>query len=104
LGLHIPDRRSFLFEYDRGTENRSTLTRKFRWYEDGIPGFPYAAVLVVADAAARLENVRQVLRLAGERPISGCLLSDLATAGIEGKIFMDLRGRSGLCTLAEFIS
>jgi hypothetical protein len=104
-GLQCPDRKVFFFEYDRSTEGLATLAKKFRLYEDGIPGVPVAALVVVADSDGRLGTLaRKIPELAGERPVVGCVLSELAASSMDGRIFADIRGgtaRFGLVELAE---
>jgi hypothetical protein len=55
-------RRSFLAEYDRGTEPTRTLGAKLKAYADGLPGFAYEAVVIVIEGARRLEAVAAALR------------------------------------------
>lgn len=104
-GMQCPERKVFFFEYDRSTEGLATLARKFRLYEDGIPGVSLAALVVVADSDGRLGTLaRKIPELAGERPVVGCVLSELAASSMEARIFTDLRsgtGRLGLIELAE---
>jgi len=104
-GMRCPERKAFLFEYDRSTEGLAILAKKFRLYEDGIPGVPLAALVMVADSDRRLATLaRKIPELAGERPVLGCVLSELAASSIDARIFTDLRsgtGRLGLIESAE---
>lgn len=104
-GMQCPERKVFFFEYDRGTEGLATLARKFRLYEDGIPGVPLAALVVVADSDGRLASLaRRIPELAGDRPVVGCVLSELAASNMDARIFAAIPGGSekfGLVELAE---
>jgi hypothetical protein len=104
-GMQCPERKVFFFEYDRSTEGLATLAKKFRLYEGGIPGVSLAALVVVADSDRRLGTLaRKIPELAGEWPVVGCVLSELAASGMGARIFSDIRGgteRFGLVELAE---
>jgi len=104
-GMQCPERKVFFFEYDRSTEGLATLAKKFRLYEGGIPGVPLAALVVVADSDGRLRTLaRKIPELAGERPVVGCVLSELAASSMDAHIFVDLHGgteKFGLVELAE---
>jgi hypothetical protein len=101
LGLQFAERTTILFEYDRGTEGVETLCRKFQWYEGGLSGVVFSAVLVVTDTAKRLEMVSRKMDIDDSRPVAGCVLSDLVQAGLEGRIFTDLPRAAGLFSLEE---
>ncbi len=101
-GMQCPERKVFFFEYDRSTEGLATLAKKFRVYEDGIPGVSLAALVVVADSDRRLGSLaRKIPALAGERPMVGCVLSELAASGMDARIFSDIRGGTGGLGLIE---
>jgi hypothetical protein len=104
-GMQCPERKVFFFEYDRSTEGLATLAKKFRLYEVGIPGVSLAALVLVANSDGRLETLaRKIPELAGERPVVGCVLSELTESGMDARIFADIRGgteKFGLVELAE---
>ena len=95
LGLKTPLRRTFLFEYDRGSETLSTLIAKLRTYDSGLSGVRFSAAVVMADSAARLENLSRQARKEGFfRAVLGCLREELS-GGVEGAFFSDLRRLRG---------
>ena len=57
FSLKGPERRLFVVEYDRGTETREQLSRKFLAYAAGLSGFSFDAVILVAYSPERLETV-----------------------------------------------
>jgi len=65
VGLRVPERRTFLVEYDRGTETLPTLVGKLRAYEGGLSGIPFRALLLVTDTASRLETLARQVRKEG---------------------------------------
>jgi hypothetical protein len=105
VGLKLPERRTFLVEYDRGTETLPTLVGKLRGYEGGLSGIPFWALLLVTDTAARLDALARHVRREGFlRRIWGCVRTDLSAAGIDAPLFLDLRRiRPDKCALAESI-
>lgn len=53
---------TFAVEYDRGLEGlRYFVGSKIGWYRQGLPGFPLAAVLVIADGEARLQTLTRAI-------------------------------------------
>jgi hypothetical protein len=92
VGLRLPERRTFLVEYDRGTETLPTLVAKLRGYEGGLSGIPFRALVLVTDTASRLETLARHARKEGFlRKILGCVRSELSAEGIDAALFMDLR-------------
>jgi hypothetical protein len=49
FAVRTPERRSFVVEYDRGTETSGKLLEKLCSYDRGIEGFPFEAVLVLTE-------------------------------------------------------
>ena len=106
LGLRVPERRTFLVEYDRGTETLPTLVRKVRGYDGGLSGISFRALLLVTDTEARLETLARHVRNEGFlRRILGCVRAELSSEGIDAPLFQDLRridpGKSTLSESAE---
>ncbi len=92
VGLRLPERRTFLVEYDRGTETLPTLVGKLRGYEGGLSGIPFRALLLMTDADSRLEAVARHVRKEGFlRRILGCVRAELSAEGIDAALFLDLR-------------
>src|SRR6266851_5582260 len=92
VGLKLPERRTFLVEYDRGTETLPTLVGKLRAYEGGLSGIPFRALLLVTDTATRLETLaRHVRKESFLRRILGCVRAELSAEGIDAVLFHDLR-------------
>jgi len=91
LGLRLPNRQTFFLEYDRGTETLATFTKKLRFYEEGLFGIRFRAVLVIADGSGRLETLTKQLRKAGFfRRMLGALKGEILEAGIGAPVFRDL--------------
>jgi len=95
FALMLPERRTFVVEYDRGNETREQLTRKFLAYGEGLSGFLLDAVILVTDTPERLETVRHHLRhrLVSVR-LLGTTLSTVKTLGIHATEFLDIRAAS----------
>jgi hypothetical protein len=92
VGLRLPERRTFLMEYDRGTETLPTLVRKLRAYESGLSGIPFRALLLVTDTDSRLGTLARHVRKEGFlRRILGCVRGELSAEGINAPLFLDLR-------------
>jgi hypothetical protein len=92
VGLRLTERRTFLVEYDRGTETLPTLVGKLRGYEGGLSGIPFRALLLVTDTASRLETLARHVRKEGFlRRVLGCVRADVSAEGIDAPLFMDLR-------------
>jgi hypothetical protein len=92
FGLKLPERRTFLVEYDRATETLPTLVAKLRAYEGGLSGIPFRALLLVTDTSTRLETLARHVRKEGFlRRMLGCVLAELSAEGIDAALFVDLR-------------
>lgn len=92
VGLKLPERRTFLVEYDRATETLPTLVAKLRAYEGGLSGIPFRALILVVDTATRLETLARHVRKEGFlRRMLGCVRSELAAESIDAPLFLDLR-------------
>ncbi len=95
LGLRLSGRQTFFLEYDRGTETLATVTKKLRFYEEGLSGIRFRAVLVIAESSSRLETLARQLRKAGFfRRMLGALKNDILEAGIGAPVFRDLARHS----------
>ena len=78
-------------EYDRNTETLATFTKKLHFYEQGLFGIRFRAVLVIADGSGRLETLARQLRKAGFfRRMLGALKGEILEAGIGAPVFRDL--------------
>jgi hypothetical protein len=92
VGLRLPERRTFLVEYDRATETLPTLMGKLRSYEGGLSSIPFWALLLVVDTQSRLATIGRHIRQEGfTLRILGCLRTELVTQGIDASLFGDLR-------------
>jgi hypothetical protein len=92
VGLKLPERRTFLVEYDRATETLPTLVMKLRAYEVGLSGIPFRALILVTDTTSRLETLaRHIRKEAYLRRILGCVRTELAAEGVDAPLFLDLR-------------
>jgi hypothetical protein len=62
VAVREPLRRTFLAEYDRGTETLEKLLAKLEWYGHGLEEFRFEAVLVVTERTRRLDVLARDLR------------------------------------------
>jgi hypothetical protein len=62
LGVRALGRRTFLVEYDRGTETLEKLAQKFRWYETSLLGFPSEAVVFITERPRQADLLARELR------------------------------------------
>jgi hypothetical protein len=62
FAVRDPERRTFLVEYDRGTETLTKLFEKLRSYNHGLDGFSFKAVLLVMERTRRLDLLSRALR------------------------------------------
>jgi len=73
-------RRTFIVEYDRGTETLQKVLEKLQSYDRGLEGFPFEAVLIFTEGARQVDLLAQEVRRRG-------FLSAVLASGIT-----DLRG------------
>jgi hypothetical protein len=95
FAVRAAGRRTFLVEYDRGTETLENLLQKVRCYGQGLAAFPFESVLVITERARRLDVLARELR---RKEVSvTTLVSTLAEIRARGLFevsFVDLlRGR-----------
>jgi hypothetical protein len=62
FAVRTPELRSFVLEYDRGTETLEKLLEKLRSYDQGLEGYPFEAVLMVSEKTRRLDLLSRELR------------------------------------------
>jgi len=65
LGVRAPGLRNFVVEYDRATEGLSVVIAKLRTYQEGLPGFPIEAVVIVTERDRRMESLSRKIRKRG---------------------------------------
>jgi Replication-relaxation len=94
FSLRIPGRRTFLAEYDRGTETLNKLLGKIRRYADGLEGFPFEAVLIVTEESRRFDLLAREIRQEGlEVTVLVSALEAIRATGIFDASFMELPER-----------
>ena len=93
FGIKDGRRRTFLVEYDRGTETLPVFLRKLRSCDSGLFGVSYDAILVFADTEQRLEGLSRGLRGNLTRPVLGALIPQIEDRGLYARFFVDLRRR-----------
>jgi hypothetical protein len=96
-------RMTFMAEYDRGTEGREVLQRKFQQYQGLAHAFRFDGVIVVADSEKLCERLCGSLVGSWRFPLGVCCLLDLNSAGGAARIFAE-PGRSGKVSLADLAS
>jgi hypothetical protein len=88
-----PEHRTFLVEYDRGTETLEKLFEKLRRYADGLEGFPFEAVLIVTGETRRFDLVsREMRHNQVSVPVLVSTLEVLREAGFFEAAFTELPG------------
>ncbi len=62
FAVRLPERRSFVVEYDRLTEGLEVLASKLSAYGGGLRGFSFEAVVIVTERARRLDLLTREIR------------------------------------------
>ena len=84
LGVRARGRRTFLVEYDRGTETLEKLAQKFRWYETSLLGFPFEAVVFITERPRQKDLLVRELRC---KEVAVTILSSNLEAVLSGRFF-----------------
>ncbi len=87
-GLKLPVRKTFVFEYDRGTEPLAELRRKLRMYA-GLRNIRVAAVLVIVDTPKRAESLAGSLGGHGDQAVLVTDLAQICEQGVYAPIFRE---------------
>ena len=96
FAVKLPERHTFLAEYDRGTEPIEQLSRKVSVYANGLSGFPFGAVMLVTDTAERMEAIHRELRLQMiSLRLLGATLSGVRADGIYAVKYQNLSAPRG---------
>src|SRR3989442_15282033 len=84
-------RRTFLVEYDRSTETLEKLLQKLRWYDKGLEGFPFEAVLILTERTRRLDLLsRELLRKHLSVAVLASTIDAVKEAGFFETAFVEL--------------
>ncbi|TAM80955.1 MAG: hypothetical protein EPN47_13810 [Acidobacteria bacterium] len=95
FAVRTPGRRTFLGEYDRGTETLDKLLVKLRRYADGLEGFPFDAVLIVTEESRRLDLLAKEIRREGLTvPVLVSTLEAIRQTGLFDAEFVELPRRT----------
>ncbi len=62
FAVRVPERRRFAVEYDRLTEGFEVLASKLSSYSQGLPGFSFAAVVIITERERRLDLLAREMR------------------------------------------
>jgi hypothetical protein len=93
FAVRVPERRSFVLEYDRSTETIEKLAHKLRSYDRGLPGFPFEAVVIVAERTRQLDLLSREMRRDGLTVVLlASTAAEVAEAGIFACEFTELPG------------
>ena len=91
FAVSAPAKRTFLLEYDRGTETLGKLVQKLQSYDRGIEGFSFEAVVIVAERPRRFDVLSREMRKKGKALIvMFATLDEVKEAGFFGTKFEDL--------------
>jgi len=92
FAVRNPGRRNFAVEYDRATESLPVLIAKLRIYEEGLPGFPFEAVLIFTERDRRMETLsREVRKREVSLRVLAATLAELQATGMADCRFLELR-------------
>jgi hypothetical protein len=58
----VPERRTFVVEYDRGTETQAKLLHKLACYDKGVGGFAFEALLLFTEGQRRFDLLSRAMR------------------------------------------
>jgi hypothetical protein len=87
------DRRTFLVEYDRGTEPLDKLVSKLERYDSGLSEFPFEAVLIITERSRHLEVLSRELRRKGLAvAVLAATTEEVNKAGFFKSDFVELPG------------
>jgi Replication-relaxation len=91
FAVRTPERRSFVVEYDRGTETAGKLLEKLRAYGEGLPGLGFEAVVVVTEGRRRLDLLaRGLRRRALDVTVLASTVEEIGEAGVFEALFVEL--------------
>jgi hypothetical protein len=93
FAVKLTERRTFIVEYDRGTETVEIVFRKVARYNEGLRGFPVTAVLLVTETPRRLQDLAAYAKDEALRiPVLKSSLEDFRSLGIDAPVFTDVIG------------
>lgn len=91
FAVKVPARRTFLLEYDRGTETLGKLLQKLQSYDKGIEGFSFEAVVIVTERPRRFDVLsREMRKKGGALAVLFATLDEVKEAGFFETQFADL--------------
>jgi hypothetical protein len=92
FALVLPGRRTFAVEYDRATESLPVLVAKLRVYEEGLPGVPFEAVVIITERDRRMDPLsREIRKRDLSVPVLIATLAEVQTKSMVDCSFLDLR-------------
>ena len=94
FAVRTPEMRTFLVEYDRGTEPLGKLVQKLVAYEAGVQGFAFEAVVLVTEQTRRVDVLAREMR---GRNLSGRVLvstmEEIVVKGLFGVGYTEIPAR-----------
>ena len=91
FAVRLPGRGNFAVEYDRATESLPVLVAKLRTYEEGLPGFPFEAVVIITERDRRMDTLsREVRKRDVSLRVLTATLAELQTKGMADCSFLEL--------------
>lgn len=95
FAVRSPNRRTFVVEYDRGTETLGKLLDKLRQYDRGLEGFAFEAVLILTERARSLVKLSEDLRRADlSLSVLAAVLEDVNGGDFFEHAFAELPGEA----------
>jgi hypothetical protein len=92
FAVRLPDRRNFVVEYDRATETVPVLVSKLRAYQEGLPGFPFEAVVIITERDRRMDVFgREIRKRNISLPVLTATLAELQAKNMVDCTFLELR-------------
>jgi Replication-relaxation len=91
FAVQVPGHRNFAVEYDRATESLSVLVGKLRTYQEGLPGFPFEAVVIVTERDRRMDSLgREIQKRGVSLRVLTATLGELQANSIVDCSFLEL--------------
>jgi hypothetical protein len=91
FAVRAPAKRTFVVEYDRGTETLEKLLQKVRGYDQGLTEFPFAVALIITERTRRMDVLADHLRRKGVSVTTlASTMEEIREAGFFEVSFVDL--------------
>ena len=97
-----PERRTFVVEYDRGTETQAKLLHKLACYDKGFSGYAFEAVLLFVEGKRRFDLLSRAMRRGNlSLTVLAAPLEDIKETDLFASEFVELPGGQKRKLLSE---